>query len=278
MRLSYSDLHLYRTCPRLFSFVKAGYQSPMVNIPMTIGTLVDVALTQHFNNMLRHTSLKPLQAAYAEVKKQKQVLEKALADSDNLYEELSSVNEASKKATSLVTRYLASWAKDLKPVVVKPVLQLGNVICHPDMIATFEDRLSMVDFKTGGNPDVRWYDISHQCDLYAYVACNPPTYPRLGEPKWVVYEAISEKGIYRHVRPTRLASGERLYHQISQLARDVTRYDLLGDICYEAYTEFDCPSTCAFFIPCWLLETEPNDLACKDYLNQNYIKTTGGKP
>ena len=116
-----------------------------------------------------------------------------------------------------------------------------------------------MDYKTGYSPDARWYDISGQADLYAYV------YEQVkhAEPEWIVYDCISDEGIYRHQRKPRDAKS--LFNQVANLA-DITIQQLL-EMPHPVYT---CPTHCDFFVPCWLLETADNK-AYIDYLEENFL-------
>lgn len=264
--LSYTDLTLYRKCPRLFAFHRAGYQPPAMPRPMTTGSFVHSGLSAYFRGQ---SVMEAINKAEVEAVCKLRAIQDRSARNAALDETMA----AAKIAHALLARYVDYWGNDYLAPLVEPELVLGSVVCHPDLIAYYQEQRVIVDFKTSSHsPDVRWYDISGQADLYAYVysaalPANPPPIDL------VIYDTISEEGLYRHQRPPRLEAGERLFNAIVQLALDVgeRREGKIGTFGDEAHPVFDCPTRCNFFRACWLSDTD-SYTACLDYLEANYLK------
>jgi len=257
---SYSNLMQYWKCPRLYGFtVLLGYSSPAKPEPMTTGQLVHTALAAHFRGGDKAVAVaEAINECISRLELIQDIQERAMA--------MVAVTEASKRAGGLVGRYIANWGGDYKAILVEPELTLGDVVCHPDLIAYFGNQRVIVDFKTSHSPDLRWYDISGQADLYAYV------FGKLGIPSsdyapigLIIYDAISEEGIYRHIRPPRLEAGKRIYNQVAELT------EMPSYMAGRPHPDYTCPNRCGFFIPCWLLETD-GEVACYEYLDRNFIK------
>jgi len=255
---SYSDLQLYRRCPRLYAFtVILGYQPIIESEPVNTGTFVHKAISAHF----RGTPW--LEAIRGEAN----TLLAGLDHLDNPERQAKAMKEleaASSRAEVLANRYVIHWAKDYKAVLIEPEITLGNVVIHPDLIAYYHDMRTIVDFKTSRSPDNRAYPFSGQTDLYAYVLENTGTHINL-----VIYDVISDDGIYRLDRPPRLAKGEYLYRQIEKLP------DEPAELLAEPHWEWDCPSKCQFFLPCYLADDDWE--ATEDFLEANYGKREGSE-
>jgi len=263
---SYTDLQTYWKCPRLYGFtVLLGYSSPAKPEPMTTGQLVHTALAAHFRGGDKAVAVaEAINECISRLELIQDMHERAMARA--------TVIEASKRAGGLVGRYIAHWADDYKAILVEPELTLGDVVCHPDLLAFYQEQRVIVDFKTSHSPDLRWYDISGQADLYAYVLNEQD---RLASVIYrpvdlIIYDAISEEGIYRHIRPPRLEAGRRIYLQVAGLIGLAGGPSTSCSLDYPR-PDYTCPNRCGFFIPCWLLETD-SEIACFDYLDRNFIK------
>lgn len=271
MASSYSDLQTYRACPRLFGFKKLGYIPIATTEPLATGGLTHIGLAAHF---------KGEDVTYAvnlAVKVNLNCITNNLSGNER-YKAEQIITQAHDRALKLLKRYITHWAKDYKAILVEPEFEWDGVICHPDLIAYFKDQRVIVDYKTSYSPDDRWYDISGQTDLYAYVLSHGhEVYPTID---LIIYDVISEEGIYRHMRPPRLDAGKRLFHAVQALNNLITRVKLeskhpiqdhLFQFLNDPHPDYTCPSRCSFWIPCWLLETDTWE-ACHDYLEENYLK------
>ena len=251
---SYTDLTRYRKCPRLHGFYSLGYTPPAKPEAMTTGLLVHAGLAAWFRNADYRDALR------AEVTKclgQLSVIEDVIKHG----QECKAVGAAHSRALQLLERYIANWGKDYEAKLVESSLELRGVTAHPDLVAFFHGERVLVDFKTSASPDVRYYDMSGQIDLYAYML------QELGSPvERVIYDVISETGLFRHSRMPRLDSGRSLFMTLQGLSSL-----LAEDALNNPHVNYDCPNRCDYFLPCWLLETD-DIAACRDYLEANYIK------
>lgn len=277
MASSYTDLQTYRACPRLFGFTKLRYWSPELNEPMTTGELVHAGLAAYFSSQNR--TKREAELAINQLVGAKMIAAKNL-DSADRYEYEQVMTHSMKRAIDLLERYITYWAKDYKVIQSEPTYESGGVICHPDLIAWYPaqgvPKLSIIDFKTSYHPEERWYDISNQVDLYAYIYYLTSTH----KAQLIVYDIISEQGLFRHTRPPRFSDGRRLFQRIQELNRLITSVKALLEEQWCTTTDpflgtphrdYTCPTRCAFFHPCWLLDTDGWD-ACRDYLEENYLK------
>lgn len=254
MFYSYTDLQTFRHCPRLFAFRKMGWQAVMYSEPMETGTLVHLAIAGYFK---QQDWLKAMVTSLENTIAQLQ----ALPGQETCQKALENLNTAFKRAMPMAKHYIESHAGDYGSCRAELEIESGDVVIHPDLIAMFEGKHAIVDFKTARSPDVRWYDFSGQLDLYAYVLLRE----QQEEPiDLVIYDVISDDGFYRHVRVPHLDCGAQLYGEVKAL-RDVE------DASFRPYPKFDCPNKCAFFDPCYLMETGDEE-ACFDYLKRNYKK------
>lgn len=291
MASSYNDLQIYRTCPRLFGFTKLGYRPVAKPEPMLTGALVHEALSSYFRGSLWPKALADAtNEAAANLNK--------IQDYQGRAKALEELERATIRAEALVKRYIASWAKDYKATLIEPELNLQGVVCHPNLIATYRatGQKVVVDFLASYHPDERWYDVSGQCDLYAYVLSRTVgILPNGVWPEWspfregidlIVYDVISEEGLYRHMRPPRLEAGKRLFHAVQELNKLITKVKMedehkirhygsvekLQAMCLldDPHPNYTCPSQCLYFQACWLLETGSwGD--CRDFLESNFL-------
>lgn len=247
MRIGYSDLQTFWTCPRKLGFVKTGwhlaYQSEAITVGLLTHTGVFAALRGQDANRAMAEQARAIKAASGE---------KDIAKS---------VNDAYLRAVSLASRYLAGYAKDYEILAVEPELSLSSVVCHPDLIVKFRGDLTIVDIKTSKQPDYRWYDISGQVDLYALVAES-----EYGEVVWCLYDVVSDEGIYRHQRPPRRSQGIAMGNLCQTIGRETVESLLI-----RPQPHFDCPSRCQYFPACWLLTTDSRE-AAEGWLIENMIQ------
>ncbi len=251
---SYTDLQTYRKCPRLYGFGLLGYK--MVEIPaaMLTGQLVHTVIAAHFKGQ-------DISKAVAEALGDNLEALNGMADADKRYKAIKATYTAAKRATDLYSRYIPQWAQDYTECQAETEIKSGSVVCHPDLIAYYDWKRVIVDYKTSKSPDMRWYDVSGQLDLYAWVLQYQQAPVEL-----IIYDVISDEGIYRHTRPPRTELGQDLYFWVDRLKH--LRYQGCLD---EPHLTWDCPQRCAFWEPCWLAETGTwSD--CEDYLGQNYLK------
>jgi CRISPR/Cas system-associated exonuclease Cas4 (RecB family) len=183
-----------------------------------------------------------------------------VAEREQHLKAISQTVEASNRALKLLSRYLQVYADDYKNAIPEVELNHCKTICHIDLIAEFKDESVIVDFKTSRSPDMRWYDISGQCDFYAYI---------LDEAKGdsvslIIYDIISEEGLFQLTRRPNRDRGKRLFRQIDTLANLEVSF-LLGKPQYQ----WKCPR-CEYWMPCYIMETgEPREAI--EYLADNYI-------
>lgn len=262
---SYTDLSIYRKCPRLYGFKLLGYTSIETPEPMQTGQFVHAAVAAHFRG-------KVWQAAINTASSEATVRLGKIEDNAKQAKALKELDVSIKRAEGLADRYIEHWTGDYTAPLVETELKLGNVVCHIDLIAYYAESRVIVDYKTSKSPDMRWYDVSGQVDLYAYVftKCGIPSpdYPAID---LIIYDVISEEGIFRHTRPPRLEAGKRLYEEIEILS-EATKLvpDFRHFLEHPGFT-YDCPNRCQFWIPCWLLETADWS-ACEDYLKSNFLR------
>lgn len=265
MPSSYSDLQTYRNCPRLSGFQKLGYRSPSINEPMTTGQLVHLYLASYFRNGNTKESIEEM------VEAKEREIARYLAGAER-YEAEQALDKAFQRASMLFNRYTLHWAKDYKATLVEPRLELDGVVCHPDLIAYYKDQRVIVDFKTSYHPDSRWYDMSGQADLYTYILHQKESWEDLLNYKpvdLIIYDIISEEGLFRHQRPPRLNAGRHLFEKVQELSKlpdTKPNWYLVGN----PHSDYTCPSRCDYFGACWMLETDTWE-SCKDYLEENFI-------
>jgi len=255
MSTSYSQLQEYRSCPRKFAFKKLGYISSSTTEPLATGSLVHIGLASYFRN--GNVGRDVTEAAMTNMR----VIAEHLSGQER-YEQEQLTSKALDRACALVKRYILHWAKDYEAPLSELELELGGVICHPDLITTYQGQRVIVDFKTTYHTDPRRYAHSGQTDLYAYMLKLQGTHIDL-----VIYDIISEEGIYRLDYPPRLDRGEYLFRQTRKLPQDIDQ--LLA----EPHWSWDCAGNCDFYVPCYLQDDDTQ--ASKDYLESNYIQ--GGK-
>lgn len=260
---SYTDLQTHRQCPRLFGFTKLGYQPIAKKEPLATGQLVRIALASHFRGS------DPIHAITDESNRILAKLDR-IQDAGEKVKAAVDLVMAGQRAGALVARYIAHWAKDYTATLVELALEVDGVICHPDLIATYQNQRVIVDFKTSYSPDVRWYDMSGQCDLYAYIL-EEGSHPGSPLISLIIYDTISKEGLYRHIRPPRLEVGKRLFQKIQELNKKVIIVDWLTPLMDDPHPDYTCPTRCPFFQACFLLETGSWE-DCRDYLEENYHK------
>ena len=265
---SYSDLHQYRACPRLFGFKKLGYISPKTTEPLATGGLAHIGIAAHFKGQDVEAAIdKAIEVEYS--------VAVSRLDGNERGEYEAMLVKAKLRAKQLLKRYIPNWAKDYKAILVEPELRCAGVVCHPDLVAIHRNQRVIVDYKTSYHPDERWYDISGQTDLYAFIVgqLGPTDDNRIS---LIIYDTISEEGIFRHMRPPRLAAGKRLFGAVQELDKLVTKdnshnYPVNPAFLADPHPDYTCPSRCNFFTPCWLLDTGSWE-DCRDYLEENYLK------
>ena len=266
MASSYSDLHQYRQCPRVYGFQKLGYKPIMQPEPLTTGQLVHAGLAAHFRGTDMEEAI-GTESFKLTVPKDHQFSHVAILDMQGIIE------HSVRRSIELSTRYITHWVSDYQSPVPETVLEIEGVICHPDLTAIYKNSRVIVDYKTSYHPDTRWYDISGQLDLYAYIRWLITE----EDTGYVIYDIISEEGIYRHMRKPRVDAGERLFWEIKELEElqdtedeDKTLCIIAGFLNYP-HPAYTCPSRCKFFIPCHLLDTD-SWATSFDYLEANYLK------
>lgn len=255
---SYTSLQIYRKCPRLYGFGLLGYKPIETPEPLMTGQLVHTAIAAHFRGM-------DWQEAIATTANEAVTRLGKLEDASKQAKALKELEASAKRAKELANRYIEHWVGDYTAPLVETELKLGSVVCHIDLIAYYAGQRVVVDYKTSKSPDMRRYDVSGQVDLYAYILKEKGTDIAL-----VIYDIISDEGIFRHTRPPRLEAGQGLYIAVSNLPVAVEG-SVDVEIVTGAHFAFDCPQRCQFWLPCWLLETA-DWAACEDYLKANFIK------
>ena len=255
---SYTDLMQFHRCPRLFAFSLeyAPLEQPEA---INTGLFTHEAISAHFRGM-------EWQPAIEKARTDALVRLNAIGDTEKRKQADKRVIASAGRAYQLSARYIDKWAKDYSAPLIEPELTLGKVAAHPDLIAYLKigdtEFRTIVDFKTSKSPDMRWYDISGQVDLYAFLL-EEAYNDRIG---LVAYDIISDEGIYRHTRPPQLKRGAALGIRIATLAGyDLNRCQL------NPHFQFDCPNRCSYWEACYLYETD-GDEACKEYLEKYFIR------
>lgn len=263
---SFSGLQIYRKCPRLYGFELLGFSPIEVPEAMQVGSFVHTAIAAHFKGM---DWQKAMEQSFEKASARIQALS---LDTDKAIKALKSTSTSLKRAKELATRYIGKWTNDYSATLVETWVELGPVRGIVDLIAYYQDQRVIVDYKTSKSPDMRWYDVSGQVDLYAYVLKEQDTDIDL-----VIYDVISEEGIFRHARPPRLEAGEWLHKQVSLLPDLATSLysepdkPPLHGLLANSHLAFDCPNRCQFWLPCYICETGNWDDVI-DYLSSNFIK------
>ncbi len=237
---SYSNLQKFRQCPRLWAFLQLGYKPVVVKEPLATGSLVHAGIAAHFRG-----------------EDPEEAMDRP-GDNFSL-----TMRDARKRAGVMFDRYISRWAVDFKAVLVETTLEIPPVVAHPDLIAYMGESYVVVDYKTSHSGDTRWYDLSGQVDLYAYMLEGQGQ-----KVDFIIYDIISDDGFYRHVRPPRLEGGRKLFNAIVAL-NHIPQENAMK----HPHAVYTCPSRCDFFHPCWLLETGTWQDAW-EYLEGNFIKET----
>jgi CRISPR/Cas system-associated exonuclease Cas4 (RecB family) len=259
---SYTDLQTFWTCPRQLGFRKLGYSLPVSPEPMQTGQFVHEGLRAFFAGGACDSEYAV--EAIGKAKDQAILRLDKVTEREEHLKAISRTVEASNRALKLLSRYFQAYAGDYQHAIPEVELNHCKIVCHVDLLAEFKDELAIVDFKTSKSPDMRWYDISGQCDLYAYI---------LDEAKGdsvslIIYDIISEEGLFRHTRRPNLDRGKRLFRQIDTLANLEISF-LLKKPQYQ----WNCPQ-CEYWMPCYIMETgEPKGAI--EYLADNYIYKEG---
>ena len=270
MPSSFTDLETFWECPRKLGFRKLGYSPASQNEAITTGSFVHEGLRAFFAGGAFDINYAHLAIDKA---KDKAILRvDKVADRERHQKLISQAVEASNRAYMLLSRYFTAYTGDYKGAI--PEVEIGHleVVCHVDLIAEFEGELVIVDFKTSKSPDLRWYDFSGQCDLYAYVLWNCPEdtnripFDKKANPvSLIIYDIIANEGLFRHTRPPNLERGKRLFGQVSTLDNYEVS-SLLGKPQYQ----WTCPR-CQYFTPCYIAETGDMKQGI-EYLIANYVK------
>jgi len=251
---SYTNLHTFWQCPRRYALEQMGYHPIIIPEPLKTGQLVHLAIASHFSGR------KWLQDMATEIAEQQLLAEKMANYDIQLVLKISL-----KRAVELTSRYIYMHGEDYSRCICERKIQKGEVIAHPDLVATYDECRVVVDFKTSYHPDIRWYNISGQLDLYAYMLKAQEE-----DVDFIVYDVISEDGIYRHQRPPNYARGETLFVEIAELA-DKPTLPMLD----HPHLIWNCPSRCDFFVPCYLMETAGWETA-EDYMSRNFLNERSG--
>jgi CRISPR/Cas system-associated exonuclease Cas4 (RecB family) len=274
---SYTDLQTFWTCPRQLGFRKLGYSLPVSPEPMQTGQFVHEGLRVFFASGAFDSEYAA--QAINKAKDNAILIIDKVEDREQWAKWSKQTNDAASRAHQLLNRYFNGYAGDYQKAIPEVELNHCKAVCHIDLIAEFKGELAIVDFKTGKSPDMRWYDISGQCDLYAYIlwACpeqgNQPNRWIVDRAKanpvsLIIYDIISEEGLFRHIRRPNLDRGKRLFGQIDTLANLEISF-LLGKPQYQ----WNCPR-CEYWMPCYIMETgEPKGAI--EYLADNYIYKEG---
>ena len=260
---SYTDLSLYRKCPRLFAF-SLEFEPLEQNEAINTGIFTHKAISAYFRGM-------EWQPAIEKARTDALVRLNAIGDTEKRKQADKRVIASAGRAYQLSARYIDKWAKDYRAPLIEPELTLGKVVAHPDLIAYLKiggtEFRTIVDFKTSKSPDMRWYDISGQVDLYTFLL-EEAYNDRIG---LVAYDIISDEGIYRHTRPPQLKRGKEIYDNIDYLAQVSPTIGIKTGNYNKAHFQFDCPNRCVYWECCYLYETD-GDEACKEYLEKYYIR------
>jgi CRISPR/Cas system-associated exonuclease Cas4 (RecB family) len=274
---SYTDLQTFWTCPRQLGFRKLGYSLPVSPEPVQTGQFVHEGLRAFFAGGAFDSEYAV--EAINKAKEQAILRLDKVAEREEHQKGISRAVEASNRALKLLSRYFQAYAGDYQSAIPEVELNHYKTVCHIDLIAEFKGELAIVDFKTSKSPDMRWYDISGQCDLYAYIlwACprqgNQPNgwivdKAKADSASLIIYDIISEEGLFRHIRRPNLGRGKRLFGQIDTLANLEISF-LLNKPQYQ----WNCPR-CEYWMPCYIMETgEPKGAI--EYLADNYIYKEG---
>lgn len=281
MTSSWTDLTQFWECPRRLGFRKLGYKPVARNEAITTGSFVHEGLRAYFAGGAFDVGY--ASEATSKARDEAVSLLDRIENREQKAKLLKQTREAHGRASKLLNRYLNSYANDYGEPLSEVEVNHAKVVCHIDLIAKFraqgvtdkgqlvENELVIVDFKTSKSPDLRWYDFSGQCDMYAYVLWgNPKDTKRLpintaNPVSLIIYDIISEEGLFRHIRRPNLERGKRLFQQVDTLDNYETSH-LLGKPQYQ----WSCPK-CSYFLPCWLAETESMKAGI-EFLMSNYIK------
>jgi len=252
---SYTDLKQYEKCPRLLAF-SLEYEPLEQPEAINTGLFTHDAIFAFF----RGTDWRE---AISKAKVEALVRANRIEDEAKHREADKRIIASADRAYQLSARYIEKWAGDYTAPIIEPELRLGNVVAHPDLIAFLKigetEFRTIVDFKTTKSPDMRWYDISGQVDLYAYILKEAYD-DCIG---LIAYDIISEEGIFRHTRPPQLKRGSVIYNMIAKLTEIA-----IDD---SPHFQYDCPNKCAFWEACLLAEQDGNE-ACREYLDKYYIR------
>ena len=254
---SYSDLEQFHKCHRLFAMSEA-YRAIATNEAIETGTIVHHAVSGYYRDTLWMVAIKEIVRSE---------LDKAMliANDNRRNEFTTAISNAAKTAIQMTADYVyhvehvAEDRYGVKTVEGELRLPEHNIICHPDMISYYQGKLCVNDFKTGRSPDVKYLDLSGQCDFYALVyelIYKTPV-------ELIAYDVIGSEAIYSHRREPRIASAKRIMTEVMSLL--LVDMELALD---SPSVSYDCPH-CLYFAPCWLLETA-GAAACKEYLENNY--------
>jgi len=224
-------------------FTKLGYKPVAVSEAMTTGQFVHEGLRAYFAG-----GALDIEDAEQAMAKAKANIIQQLAQLEDRQRGLKLVSEtdyAITRAYQLFNRYFNAYAGDYQDPMPEVELNHAKVICHVDLVAKFREELAVIDFKTSKSPDLRWYALSGQCDVYSYVLMEQKNPVGL-----IIYDIISEEGLFRYTRRPNLDRGKRLFQQIDTLDNYEVSF-LLG----KPQCQWDCPR-CDWFHPCWLMETD----------------------
>jgi hypothetical protein len=268
MKLGYTQLSIYHDCPRKFYFGQVlEYQPLEVPAPMECGLFVHSAIESSLNGKDYMNAIE--QSLSDTLQKLNNIEDKA----KQAKAQSTSVDNAN-RAKSLAKRYCEFYLKDYEPIAIEQAYTLNNVVCHIDLVAEYKGKLTIVDFKTSRSPDVRWYIHSGQTDLYAYVWDNAHKsgMPALRITDYIksielaIYDVISDDNIFRIEHKPNENKGKDIYNDIMFLS---VKFNNIGN--YPAHWHYDCPSRCAYYNPCCMLEDDNLD-GCMELLDKNYEK------
>lgn len=267
---SFSDLETFWRCHRLFAFAEQ-YRPIAVNEAIETGSIVHRAVSEYYKKGGNSWMAAIQQMVRGELDRAE-----GIADMDKHSDFIEAIGKAAKAAISLTSDYLThihNQSDDVStyctsdvstlyiPKMVEGELTLpeNRIVCHPDMVSFYQGKLCINDFKTGKSPDIRYLDLSGQCDFYAYVyevIYQTPV-------EYIAYDIISDASIYSHIRKPRIEQGKRIAAEV--MALPLIDLGLALDTPMPTY---DCPR-CLFLQPCWLYETV-NISAAREYLEANY--------